>query len=255
MRLWELESALTDLKSFESPNAALEQYTTSGHLAARFLHAADFQYGDIADRVVLDLGTGCGTLALGAALLNAAHVLGVDVDSSALSIASSNRHLLQVNNTVDLARIDVLDFLPATACWAPSTMIDTVIMNPPFGTKRKGVDIAFLQVAVAHAQKSVYSLHKTSTRGYIDRKAREWNARAEVLAQMHFDIPSLYSFHTRKSVDVEVDCWRLDVTACDQSLRDSLMSNSLLMNAAEEASLPTRCLRGNSIRGKSRRRR
>ena len=46
---------------------------------------------------------------------------------------------------------------------------DTVVMNPPFGTRNKGIDVLFLQ----HALKSVvdggavYSLHKSTTREHI----------------------------------------------------------------------------------------
>lgn len=48
---------------------------------------------------------------------------------------------------------------------------DTVIMNPPFGTKRKGVDMVFLKAAFAMSRGSVYSLHKSSTRAHIQKVA------------------------------------------------------------------------------------
>lgn len=42
---------------------------------------------------------------------------------------------------------------------------DTVIMNPPFGTKKNaGIDMKFLEVGIKLAKTAVYSLHKTSTR-------------------------------------------------------------------------------------------
>lgn len=40
---------------------------------------------------------------------------------------------------------------------------DTVIMNPPFGTRNTGIDSQFVSIAMRHAT-TVYSLHKTSTR-------------------------------------------------------------------------------------------
>ena len=46
---------------------------------------------------------------------------------------------------------------------------DVVIMNPPFGTRRKGADMDFLRAAFRLASESVYSLHKSSTRAYIKR--------------------------------------------------------------------------------------
>ena len=42
---------------------------------------------------------------------------------------------------------------------------DTVIMNPPFGTKTvPGIDILFLQKAATISDHAIYSLHKSSTR-------------------------------------------------------------------------------------------
>lgn len=44
-------------------------------------------------------------------------------------------------------------------------LVDTVLMNPPFGTKKNaGIDLLFLERAVQVAGKFVYSLHKSSTR-------------------------------------------------------------------------------------------
>ena len=59
---------------------------------------------------------------------------------------------------------------------------DTVIMNPPFGTKHnKGLDMVFLQRAIMMSRKAVYSLHKTSTRDHILKKAEGWGVRPQGL--------------------------------------------------------------------------
>lgn len=61
---------------------------------------------------------------------------------------------------VDCVQCDVLHDLSR---WRGA--FDTVIMNPPFGTKHNsGMDIKFLETALNLANTSVYSLHKTSTR-------------------------------------------------------------------------------------------
>jgi predicted RNA methylase len=97
----------------------------------------------------------------------------------------------------------------------PSTrkqsIVDTVIMNPPFGTKIKGVDSIFLEKAFEMASTAVYSLHKTSTRDFIIKKATRCGAKVNVLAELRFDIPQMYQFHKQKSVDIEVDFLRFDV--------------------------------------------
>ncbi|KAL5660698.1 hypothetical protein ACJX0J_027823, partial [Zea mays] len=63
--------------------------------------------------------------------------------------------------------------------------VDTVVMNPPFGTRRNGADMEFLSMALQVASQAVYSLHKTSTREHIKKAAlRGFNAiSAEVLCE------------------------------------------------------------------------
>jgi predicted RNA methylase len=79
-------------------------------------------------------------------------------------------------------------------------------MNPPFGTKHNhGIDIKFLKASLDLATVSVYSLHKTSTREYIFTKAADWGVRAQVLAELRFDLPATYKFHKKQSIDIEVD--------------------------------------------------
>jgi predicted RNA methylase len=88
---------------------------------------------------------------------------------------------------------------------------DTVIMNPPFGTRNAGADWMFLDCAMKNAAVT-YSLHKTSTRNYLIEKAqREFpGCTAEVVAELKFDIPKAYKFHKKESLDVMVDLLRFE---------------------------------------------
>eukprot|EP00798_Chlamydomonas_sp_ICE-L_P020578 gene20578-27374_t len=91
---------------------------------------------------------------------------------------------------------------------------DTVIMNPPFGTKRiKGADMEFLKAGFALSRGSVYSLHKTLTRAHIQKVAERdlGAASAKVLAEMKYNLPASMKFHKQKSVDIAVDLWRFEV--------------------------------------------
>ena len=85
----ELQEALDKVAPFDDPDIELEQYPTDASLAASML-ATMAGRGDVAGKAVLDLGTGCGVLAIGASLLGAASVLGVDLDPSALEQARQN---------------------------------------------------------------------------------------------------------------------------------------------------------------------
>lgn len=83
---------------------------------------------------------------------------------------------------------------------------DTVVLNPPFGTKHNhGSDMEFLKVALDISKTAVYSLHKTATRAHITKKAADWGVKMQVLAQLRYDLPSTYKFHKKKSIDIEVD--------------------------------------------------
>lgn len=117
---------------------------------------------------------------------------------------------------IDNVRCDVLELATHESCkW--SKLFDTVIMNPPFGTKNNaGMDMKFLTTAIQLARSAVYSLHKTSTRAFIQRKAKEIGVEAEVIATLRYNLESSYKFHKKSSVDIEVDCWRFDVRQLTQ---------------------------------------
>jgi predicted RNA methylase len=89
-------------------------------------------------------------------------------------------------------------------------MVDTVVMNPPFGTKKgsEGIDMVFLERGLQMATGAVYSLHKTSTRAYIGKQAAKWGAKMEVVAEITYDLPATYKVHKKKSVNIAVDFLR-----------------------------------------------
>ncbi|KAI9216416.1 methyltransferase-like protein 5 [Blastocladiella britannica] len=209
MKLKELESHLSSVAVFDVPKAHLEQYPTSAHLAARMLYTAATSYGDIEDAAVADLGTGGGILAIAAAMLGASHVVGYDIDPDALRIARANVAEMEVVETVDLVLCDIGRGVPLPPDRVRDQyLFDVVVSNPPFGTKNSGIDVVFLQQAIQLAP-VVYSLHKSSTRDHLAKKARDWGFKFEVVAEMKFDIPQMYKFHKKKSVDVMVDMIRL----------------------------------------------
>ncbi|CAH8322536.1 unnamed protein product [Eruca vesicaria subsp. sativa] len=204
MKLKQLEGLLGDLQQFSHPKVELEQYPTGPHIASRMLFTAENSYGDITDKVVADFGCGCGTLSAAASLLDAASVIGFDIDPQSLETATLNAEELEVE--IDFVQCDV------TKLELKGQIVDTVVMNPPFGTRKKGADMEFLSAAMKVASQAVYSLHKTSTREHIKRAAlRDFNAKsAEVICELRYDLPKLYKFHKRKEVDIAVDLWRFE---------------------------------------------
>lgn len=200
LQLRELEEYLQQLDGFNKPKILLEQYCTSAHIASRMLYTAQSQFNDVEGRTVADLGSGCGILSLGAQILGSNHVISFEIDSDALEIQSRNCSEIEV--FVEAVQCNILQYLPGRF----EKYFDTVIMNPPFGTKHNaGTDVKFLEIATKLASNAVYSLHKTSTRNYILKKSAQFGATGKVIAELRYDLPKAYKFHKRTSVDVQVD--------------------------------------------------
>ncbi|XP_037786861.1 rRNA N6-adenosine-methyltransferase METTL5-like [Penaeus monodon] len=203
MKLKELESWLQDITGFENPKVKLEQYETPAHIAARMVHTMESSFGDLQGKVVADLGCGCGMLAIGTVMMGASVAFGFDIDSDALQICQENLEELEVPS-IELIQTDVKLLGGDQSKF--HKFFDTVVLNPPFGTKHNhGSDMEFLKVALDISKTAVYSLHKTATRSHITKKAADWGVKMQVLAQLRYDLPSTYKFHKKKSIDIEVD--------------------------------------------------
>ncbi|CAG9823176.1 unnamed protein product [Phaedon cochleariae] len=207
MKLKHLEQRLQDISMFDKPKIVLEQYVTPSHLGSHMLYTIQSQYGDIEGKLVADLGSGCGALSIGAAVLNASLVTGFEIDEDAIEIFQENCQDHELTN-IEVIQCDVLKDIPSRF----NKAFDTVLMNPPFGTKNNaGTDMKFLDTALRLSNNVVYSLHKTSTRSFILKHTESLGVKAEVLAELHYDLPSTYKFHKKKSVDIEVDFYKFSV--------------------------------------------
>ena len=203
MKLRELETHLEQLEGFSDPKVLLEQYPTTPHIAACMLHTMETRYSDLGDRLVADLGCGCGVLSLGATLLDCGACVGFDIDRDALDICRQNLDEFEVAN-VDLVQADLTSLDTKRCPW--SKRFDTVVLNPPFGTKHnKGIDLQFVRLALEMSRGAVYSLHKSATRAHIRSKADQWGVSVEVLAELRYNLPASYMFHKKSSVDIAVD--------------------------------------------------
>lgn len=135
MKLKELESVLQQVDTFETPKVFLEQYATTPHIAAHMLYTIDKTFDDLNQNIVADFGCGCGVLSIGAAMLGS-QVIAFDIDPDALDIAKCNTEDFEVEN-VDFVQLDLTSELLQLKNreGEEKGLVDTVIMNPPFGTK------------------------------------------------------------------------------------------------------------------------
>jgi putative methylase len=197
IRKHDLAINLQTVGSHPIPNVALEQYSVPADLAAEILFRACYEFGDIEGKTVMDLGAGTGRLALGASMLGAEYAVGTELDRLALEVGASSCKRLGLKVDWVLADIETL-----------RGPVDTVIMNPPFGTRSPHADIRFLQTAL-RIGKVVYSIHKTSTRQHLERWFREHNSKANVILRADMEIPHQFAFHRKRRRYVKVDVFRI----------------------------------------------
>src|SRR5690349_13086400 len=181
----QLEIQLGRLKILEKPNLRLEQYPVSAETASELLYMAGFEHNDLDGRVI-DLGTGTGRLAIGAALMGARDVLGVDLDENALALAKENAETAGVR--VKWVQSDTEKV---------NGRFDAVIMNPPYGTRTSHADTRFLEKALQLAP-IVYSIHKSSTRDFLLEFVKKLGAQVNQVRSMKMAIPHLFEFHEKR---------------------------------------------------------
>lgn len=202
-RLRHLAMMLENVKPHPNPKVYFEQYSLRGDDAARILWFAGVVNDDIPGRRVLDAGCGTGVLGLGAVLLGAEMVLGVDLDDEALRVALDNAKSLSLYFGICFVRADV-SHLPL------ARRLDTIIQNPPFGVHRRGADRIFLEAAIGSAR-VVYSLHKytPSNHVFLSNLISKLGGRLSSHLRFTITIPHTFNFHRDVKRKVNVILYRI----------------------------------------------
>ncbi len=198
-----LAIVLSQLKGFYIPKVRLEQYTTDSEVAASLLWTA-FQLGDVQNKTIADLGAGTGVLGIGALLLGANHVFFVESEKSPLDVCQENLRTVtktqKITGSVSFIHDNVEQF---------SKQADCIIQNPPFGTRTKGADTMFLNVAFKNAR-VIYSFHKSTTRKHIEKVSSA--AGFQITHMFPFQLPLKASLpqHSKKIQRIDITVFRFE---------------------------------------------
>jgi putative methylase len=196
MKLRTLEIKLERVSGIPNPDPAKEQYMTPAPLAARLLFDA-YLAGDIKGCSVCDLGSGTGILSIGASLLGADEVVGVEGDARLVAIARENAEKLSAD-----CRFIADDIRSMRESF------DTVVMNPPFGAQSEHADRPFIDAALRIAPVT-YGIFNAGTMPFLASYIR---GRAEIVGAVSalFPIKRTFSFHSRDlhEIPVEIVCLR-----------------------------------------------
>lgn len=202
-----LARQLGTVTGFERPESGLEQYHTPPEIAAHLIHLADLE-GDLAGRTVVDLGSGTGMLAIGAALRGAERVLGIEIDGEPLQTAQSNARRVATQTTIDWIHGDV------TRCPVSTDEASTtVVMNPPFGAQNghEGADRAFLETGKEIASVS-YSLHNGGSQSFIDAYVDDNEGTVTHGFRAELQLEAQFEFHENDQVTIDAECFRIEWT-------------------------------------------
>lgn len=199
MRRAELIRYLARVPPFPAPDPVREQVRTPVEAACELLEAAAARH-DLDGRSVVDLGSGTGMLAIGAALCGAAPVVGVEQDAGAQALARSAGQAIGVD--VEWVRADV-------AAWHGSA--DTVVMNPPFGAQHAHADRPFWDAAFATARRRVYAFAGGESRTFIERRAVARGAHIDETRSVVWPFPRTFPHHRKARTELAVDLWVLEM--------------------------------------------
>ena len=158
MRKKELEIILQKVPPFINPIPQLEQYLTPANIAADIIFIA-YQFGDIKNKMVIDLGCGTGIFSIGAYITGAKKVIGIDVDKYSIEIAKN--YAKKNNYKISFLVSDIKDI---------RKKCDTILMNPPFGAQKGNLNIDRIFINKGFEISSVlYSIHLTKTISFIEK--------------------------------------------------------------------------------------
>ena len=202
VRKRDLEQALLEIEKNPTPKAFLEQYTTPSNVAADTLHMAAYVFDDIIDKAIVEMGCGTARLALGAALLGAKYVVGVDLDKVVISLTKNNSKILGIKEKTDWIIGDI-DLLKGN--------FDTVLQNPPFGVQKRRADRKFI-IKSLELGNTIYSFHKSgySNRKFIKRFIEEHGGKITNIFPTSMEIPKMFKFHTKEKQSIKVDLYRIE---------------------------------------------
>lgn len=198
MKKRQLEIILQKIPKPSKPIPSLEQYLTPAAIAADIIFTA-YTWGDIYEKIVIDLGCGTGIFAIGAFLMGAKKITGYDIDPNVISIAKEytikNKYPIKFH-TQDISSIQA-------TC-------DTIIMNPPFGAQKANIkaDRKFIEKGFEIAS-VLYSLHLRKTVPFLEKMIMALHGEITYKKDYNFPIKCVFDFHSKQVVSYKVTLLRI----------------------------------------------
>ncbi|UCC20808.1 MAG: methyltransferase [Promethearchaeota archaeon] len=203
-----LISIIQTTESFSNPKIELEQYCIDAACAVDIIYYAGFEYNDIKNSMIIDLGAGTGRLSIGSALLRSNFVLSVDIDINALIILRKNVLSLDLTHIIFPICADI-EYFEFSRNHLPKKLKITTIMNPPFGVQTRFTDRIFLEKAFSFSD-VVYSIHLANqkVRKFISGYVKKFNWKIDNILPFNMVLENIFPFHTQKAKNINVNVYR-----------------------------------------------
>jgi len=196
----ELEIKLEGIPTHPDPDPDLEQYSTPSPIAADILFKAYFD-GHIKGKKIADLGCGTGIFSIGSAYLGARSIESIDIDGEAIRIAVKEAEEWSFSDVIDFKVKDIKEF---------ETYVETVLMNPPFGSQKRGADLPFLKKAFEISE-VVYTIHNAETERFLEKFIKERGHSLFWEKRYMFEIGNMFEFHEKERKSFEVISYGINV--------------------------------------------
>ena len=191
---------LSSLPPHPCGDIELEQYTTSGDIAASWL-AQIAAFGDLStDSSIADLGAGNGILGIGAALMGVSQVVLLEADEEACSVAFQSIEQAGVSESVEIICKTVDNSLDISGA-------ELIISNPPWGTQKAKSDRPFLEAIIR--SKAVSHLMHSAEATHIEAIFESVGWNVEKYWETDFALPAVYSHHSSRQGKTRAGFWRL----------------------------------------------
>jgi putative methylase len=203
-----LISVIQNTESFSKPKIELEQYCIDALSAVDIIYFAGFEFNDINNKFVIDLGSGTGRLSIASAFLNASMVLSVDIDLLALNILQKNIYKLGLENII-LPLCNDVKYLEFSKNTLFNNLKITTIMNPPFGVQKSTADRIFLEKAFSISD-VVYSIHLAGDKvfNFLSKFCNNLNWHIDNFFPYEMILERSFQFHTQKVKKIDVNVFR-----------------------------------------------
>ena len=202
MKKKELEILLQKVPPPNKPIPNLEQYMTPANIAADIIFTAH-QFGDIENKIIVDLGCGTGIFSVGVTLIGSKKVIGIDIDKNIISIAK--KYANKNNFKIEFKIIDVENV---------HEKCNTVIMNPPFGAQKSNrkADRMFIEKGFEISE-VIYSIHLKKTIPFLEKMISSLGGTITYRKDYVFPIKWTFKFHDKKVSKYEVTLLRIETNS------------------------------------------